>query len=203
MIMKKLALIFFLSPLISRAQMLEVTLKAGRAFTTALYDNPVIEVSAARSYGGSLAATVGTPEGLRIGLAVSAYKVAFGTRHRNSTDSEMGIKMGAPVVPVELLAIRRIYFSRFSLDLGLAGGVSLTRTITATSFAWGGETKVKSQLPWFTYGFIAGFQSTISKRMSLGLEMQPKWLDPQTGKYNSGPDKVFILPVQLKLSMKV
>ena len=199
---KMLTVLVFLLPAISRAQLLEMSLKGGVVPNTLpkdRYFNDAIEKPI--SIIGSFSATVGLPKGIRVGASISAYNLEY-----SAISGDLGIveprsyhKYGNPILPVELVVLKRGNFSSLRLDMGLTGGMSVTTTMRSSYDNNSSVYERKAKKPWYTIGFVGSAQFDVTKRIAVGAEIQVKWL--RIGTWAS--DNIFLAPMMLKASVRI
>ena len=202
---KTLVAFFLLLPAFSQAQLLEISLKGGIAPNNLTRDDYFTsKVEKPTSYYGSVSITAGLPFKIRVGASVSAYQLEYSAVIADLVPPGVSVprtyyKYGNPVVPVELILIRRFDLPKISLDAGFTGGMSITRKVRYGNV---GDSKVYERSgkdPWYTYGVLVAGQVNVTKRFALGAEAQAKWLRINTW----GEDRVFLVPVMLKASVRI
>lgn len=176
--MKRILALLLLSPALSFGQLLEVSLKGGivtnnigQKVTTAKVENPL-------GYAGSLSVTAGLPFDIRAGIGISIYKVSYTSSFSpaatvNFTNSA---EVGQPLIPIEAIIVKRLNVPKLSFDLGITGGICANNK-TKENAGKPNEVTFSDNKTWFTYGFVAGGQFNVSKKFSIGLEAQPKWMN--------------------------
>jgi opacity protein-like surface antigen len=196
-----------LLPVLCRAQVAEISFKGGPVIND-LHDNILYAegVSQSTDFGGGIALTFGLPAGFRAGFALSAYQVranasqpVYDKDGKITDDSEGIVDYGTPLVPLELLLMKRFNVSRLRIDIGAAGGMSLNKTFKAEfdDPALNIEATDKAN-NWLTYGAMLGVQYRLSCRWAIGVEAQAKTLKMGT----AGPVTTLI-PVMAKLCVSL
>lgn len=202
--MKRILFVLMLISVMCEAQVAEVSLKGG-AFT---YGRGQAEDMASRmtypvGYAGSIAFTFGLPAGFRLGLAGSSYDVRrektywhFDNDGNRTKEFHKYYRYGQPLIPVELLLMKRFNAGRLRIDVGGSLGVCLNKRMIETyDHAPSLNTDIIDRNnTWSTYGTLAGLQYRLGCRTAIGAEVQPKWLKIQGG------DPFFAMPVMLKFS---
>ena len=197
--MKSILALLLLCPVLSFGQLLEVSLKGGivtnnigQKVTTAKVENPL-------GYAGSLSATAGLPFNIRAGIGVSIYKVSYTSSFSPSANFHVSVseQIGVPLMPIEAIIVKRLNVPRLSFDLGITGGVCANNRMKLHA-GKPTESVVNSSKPWFTYGFIAGGQFNVSKKFSIGLEAQPKWMNLKLA-----TSTLFLTPFFVKVSVRI
>jgi hypothetical protein len=199
--MERILIALLLLPVFSQAQIVELSLKAGAAFSNAGHQAVgLVEVEKPLAYCGSLSATAGIPGGIRLGVGVSVLRLGFATvfTFPNGVKSSTGYQYGNPLMPIELIAAKRIKFSKLAIDLGGMGGICANSETKMQLDDVQQPIITKSKETWFTYGFLVGAQYKLNKRMSAGIEAQPKWLDIRSKGFG-----VFMTLVMLKVSFGI
>jgi hypothetical protein len=98
------------------------------------------------------------------------------------------------------MLLKRFRISNAVIDAGAMGGICANARYVSSYDNGLPTTTTTAKKNWFTYGLILGGQYKISDAISVGVELQPKWISMGIQQIF---DNTFLLPVMAKVSAQL